>query len=916
MLLALRSFQIQGKLEAAERNFTRILSATPQHIHARIGLGYCAWLAGDLGRAAQAFDEAAALDPADEDAVTDCATALAQIGKHAAADAFLAQRPQTPRLLIARGTIAEQQGEDDRARGFYQAALDSEEKPGEAAFQRLITLHRRAGRFDAALAVAEGLAASDKQRGATAAQARGAIYLAIGRSDDAIDAFRAGLAADPDSETCALALAREWRRRGRHEDAAAVLADRPETVSLLLERSELALAMRDPDAARGHAQAADRLQPKRPEALVQLCRIEIDRGDYAAARAAADLIPGKGAEFKAVHLRALLDIARAREDDREAEAVLSQLVTLLPSDALMRVEHARALRKLGQGVAAAAEVMLALDWDPRSTAALGEAGERAQKDDDYETARHFFRRVLDIAPDHIFHHLRLVRLLQTMGSDEEMQALEACNARFGDVADLRSEAVRRLREAGNLEEALAAAAAATSAHPGSFALWVDYLDLSLRLRPVAEVERLLARIPAQNRREELVVLLHRARLAIRLNRRDEARLILEKGLLQDPHNRSYLNELFLLSLWRNDVEDATRHHLHLASLSLVERRMNGQTINASQSHNGQMINDLKLDAEAMEALHQSEHGTSRGRIRRLMELVRERPDHIPTAQALVVTAMEAGRFAPPPRDAAAAQVAHAHIPQRVAQYWDEDPPPADLRAISDSWRQINPGYEYRLYNDKTARAYLQERLPAGALQAYLRARDATTRADLFRLAVLVLDGGIWADMDDRCLKPVGQLFRPADLAVFWQERSGHICNNFMAAAPNHPILRRALVTAVTAINRGDHDKVWMLTGPGLITRSFAQEMAASGELWSSWLGQVNVIGEFDLWPVVGMHCAALYKRQGRHWHKEAFQQAKPRPGARAIADAGDLDGTPRSPTSAVASAPSDQPSLAAASASD
>ncbi|MCB8883974.1 tetratricopeptide repeat protein [Acidisoma cellulosilytica] len=873
MLQALRLFQVQGKIEAAERNFTRMLAATPHHIHARLGVGYCAWLTGDNARAAIAFEEAIALDQADEDAAIDCAIALTHIGRYPAADAFLAGKPETPSVLAARGNLAAQHGKLDGAVEFYRAALAAEKTPSVAAFHRLITLYRRLGRFDEALEVLAELAVQGHEKAATVAHTRGVVLLAQGQRDEAIAAFRAGLMAEPTSELCILALAREYRGIARNKEADALLAGCRETVAVLLERSDLALALRDPEAARLHAEAADRLQPKRPDALMRLLRIEIDQENYAAARTAAERILDKGGEFRLQYLRAMADVARAEEDDLAVKMLMTQLVALQPKDAHARLDLARALRKLGEGVEAAVEVAHALDSDPQSTVALDQMGEQALRDRDYPAARHFFRRVLEIAPEHVHHHLRLVRLLQTMDSDEQNEVMAACVARFGAIVEVRSEQIRHLRDAGQLGEALIAAEAAIAAYPASFILWSDVFSLTLQIRSAAEAERVLMSMPAQNRRDELIVTMHRAMLAIRRRRHDEARRILEGALKRDPHNRSTILTLFLLSQWRNDLADAKRHHLHLAQLSVPERLMAGETTNASQSHTGQLINDMMLDPEAMEGLELARSGTSRGQLRRLMQLVRERPDHIPTAQAVVVTLAEAGRFTRPPMVAMASET-NVHIPKRVAQYWDAAELPRDLRAYSESWQQINPGFEYRLFNDATARAYLEARLPPPVLYAYIRARDPTTRADLFRLAVLALDGGVWSDMDDRCQKPIGQLFRTSDRAVFWQERSGYICNNFMAVVPDHSIMRRALVTAVTAINRGDHDKVWMLTGPGLITRCFAQDIAAAGAQWSAWLEQVNVISEFDLCPVVAIHCSAVYKRQGRHWHKEAFQRLK------------------------------------------
>ena len=99
----------------------------------------------------------------------------------------------------------------------------------------------------------------------------------------------------------------------------------------------------------------------------------------------------------------------------------------------------------------------------------------------------------------------------------------------------------------------------------------------------------------------------------------------------------------------------------------------------------------------------------------------------------------------------------------------------------------------------------------------------------------------------------------------------------MAAKPGHPVIRRALVTATNAINRGDRDKVWMLTGPGLLTRAFTAEMAEAGDQWGSWLGHIAVLSEFDIWSRVAIHCRTSYKKRGAHWSDTAFAAKSRKP---------------------------------------
>ena len=75
--------------------------------------------------------------------------------------------------------------------------------------------------------------------------------------------------------------------------------------------------------------------------------------------------------------------------------------------------------------------------------------------------------------------------------------------------------------------------------------------------------------------------------------------------------------------------------------------------------------------------------------------------------------------------------------------------------------------------------------------------------------------------DDRCIAPIATLDPGGRALIVYQEDLGSIGNNFIGARPGHPVIQRALSNGAAAINRGDSDILWLSTGPGLLTRSFA-----------------------------------------------------------------------------------------------
>jgi len=187
----------------------------------------------------------------------------------------------------------------------------------------------------------------------------------------------------------------------------------------------------------------------------------------------------------------------------------------------------------------------------------------------------------------------------------------------------------------------------------------------------------------------------------------------------------------------------------------------------------------------------------------------------------------------------------------------------------NSWPRINEGYQYGRFNDASAARYIARRHPRDVLRAFTRSTHPAQRADVFRLAWLAADGGFYVDADDLCLAPISGFAPPAATLVGYREDVGTLANNFIGATRGHPVILRALELVTTAINRGDNDMIWLLSGPGLTTRAFAQVVAEDESILHS-----GATAIFELWQmtrVIAMHRRVGYKRTPRHWSRAVFQ---------------------------------------------
>ena len=88
------------------------------------------------------------------------------------------------------------------------------------------------------------------------------------------------------------------------------------------------------------------------------------------------------------------------------------------------------------------------------------------------------------------------------------------------------------------------------------------------------------------------------------------------------------------------------------------------------------------------------------------------------------------------------------VPRIVHQTWFEDVTKEkypNMSRLIESWKRS--GWEYRFYSDEAAAEYLSLHFPPEVREAYDSIIPGAFKADLFRYCALLIDGGVYADMD-------------------------------------------------------------------------------------------------------------------------------------------------------------------------
>lgn len=104
------------------------------------------------------------------------------------------------------------------------------------------------------------------------------------------------------------------------------------------------------------------------------------------------------------------------------------------------------------------------------------------------------------------------------------------------------------------------------------------------------------------------------------------------------------------------------------------------------------------------------------------------------------------------------------IPRLIHQIYLSGDLPSELDSNVTSIKQMNAGWEHRLYDDKQARAFIIEHFGNRVLKRYDRIDPmyGAAKADLLRQLLIFIYGGVYLDIKSYTEKPLQSIIMPND----------------------------------------------------------------------------------------------------------------------------------------------------------
>lgn len=167
------------------------------------------------------------------------------------------------------------------------------------------------------------------------------------------------------------------------------------------------------------------------------------------------------------------------------------------------------------------------------------------------------------------------------------------------------------------------------------------------------------------------------------------------------------------------------------------------------------------------------------------------------------------------------------IPKILHQTWKSTDVPERFKPWVESWKRLNPSFEYRLWTDRMLLDFVAEHYP-DFLPVYCDYPAPIMRADAARYLLLHHFGGVYADLDTECVAPFDVLLGE-DRVVLCHEPPEHggmhhirkrglstmLFNGLMASPARHPFweeVMRQLVVCRHAPGVLDATGPFFLTG--------------------------------------------------------------------------------------------------------
>lgn len=158
--------------------------------------------------------------------------------------------------------------------------------------------------------------------------------------------------------------------------------------------------------------------------------------------------------------------------------------------------------------------------------------------------------------------------------------------------------------------------------------------------------------------------------------------------------------------------------------------------------------------------------------------------------------------------------AHPKIPKIIHQIWLGSPLPEEFEPYQQTWKQMHPDWEYKLWTDQDV-----QKMNLDNQDLYDAAINYGQKSDILRYELLYRYGGVYVDVDYECLKQLDVFNHCYDMYVGIQPLDTGTMQlgiGLIGSIAGHPLLK----ACINALRKSTETAVVLRTGPIFFSKIF------------------------------------------------------------------------------------------------
>lgn len=159
-----------------------------------------------------------------------------------------------------------------------------------------------------------------------------------------------------------------------------------------------------------------------------------------------------------------------------------------------------------------------------------------------------------------------------------------------------------------------------------------------------------------------------------------------------------------------------------------------------------------------------------------------------------------------------------NIPKVIYQTYKSNTINKDLYKNVESWINLNPSYQYEFYDDERIRQFLLREYGPKYVERFDSIKVGASKSDYFRILIIYKYGGVYADLDNKLLKPLDEIIKPEDTEILHKQVNNWYDTHVLMMSPNNELL----YNCIQIINKNIDDKIKgtaiNVTGPNVLRK--------------------------------------------------------------------------------------------------